>query len=119
MPFEKIGEDSLDAVINVRLTSSEKTKLKDEAELAGLSMSALVRRRYFGRPVRAKTDEWMIRELLRLGGLLKHIHNQSGGAYSQQTAEAIFALKTCIGRVVRGGQENKKPAQIRSESGSD
>ena len=110
MSFEKIGVESLDAIINVRLISSEKNKLKSDAELAGMSMSALVRRRYFGRPVHAKTDEWMIRELLRLGGLLKHIHNQSGGAYSYQTAEAISALKDCIGRIVRGGQEDQETA---------
>jgi hypothetical protein len=106
MPFKKIDEESLDAIINVRATSSEKAKLKKEAELAGISMSALARRRYFGKPVRAKTDERMIHELMRLGGLLKHIHNQSGGAYSQQTAEAIYALKACIGRIVRGGKED-------------
>lgn len=106
MPFEKTGEESLDAVINVRLTMGEKSRLKKDAELAGLTMSVLIRRRYFGKPVRAKIDEWMIRELLRLGGLLKHIHNQSGGAYSHQTAGAIVALTACIGRVVHGGQED-------------
>ena len=41
--------------------------------MAGLSVSAYLRRRFFGgRPLIAHTDAMMIRELRRLGGLLKH-----------------------------------------------
>jgi len=87
------GPEPLDAVINVRLTAAEKARLKEDADLAGLSMSELVRRRYFGRPIIANADAVMLKELRRIGGLLKHIHNESGGVYSKQTAEALVALK--------------------------
>ena len=96
MVFQTHGIEPLDAVINVRLTSAEKATLKEDADLAGLSMSELVRRRYFGRPIIANADAVMLKELRRLGGLLKHIHNQSAGAYSQATASAIAELRVYI-----------------------
>jgi hypothetical protein len=99
MPFKTSGLEPLDTVINVRLTSAEKAKLKDDADLASMSMSALVRRRYFGRPIVANADAMMIKELRRLGGLLKHIHTQSGGNYSQQTAATLARVKAYIERL--------------------
>jgi hypothetical protein len=96
MPFETHGLESLDAVINVRLTAAEKARLKEDADLAGLSMSELVRRRYFGRPIIANADAVMLKELRRIGGLLKHVHNESNGIYSKDTAGALVALKAYI-----------------------
>lgn len=106
MPFQKSGAEPLDAIINVRLTASEKVTLKEDAALAGISISALVRRRYFGRPIIAHANIAMIRELMRLGGLLKNIHNQSGGAYSRATAEALRAVTDYIERLSRGRQKS-------------
>jgi hypothetical protein len=71
MPFETQGPEPLDAVINVR-------------------------RRYFGRPIIANADAVMLKELRRIGGLLKHIHNESAGVYSKDTAGALVALKAYI-----------------------
>ena len=96
MPFETHGFLALDAVINVRLTASEKVSLKEDADLAGLSMSELVRRRYFGKPIVANADVVMLKELRRIGGLLKHIHTESNGIYSKDTAEVLVALKAYI-----------------------
>lgn len=96
MPFEVMGDAPLDAVVNVRLLAEEKERLRDDADLAGLSMSALIRARYFGRRIVSNADRQMIKELRRLGGLLKHVHNQSKGAYSQDTAAAINSLRTHI-----------------------
>ena len=89
MPFESIGPVPLDAIVNVRLTSSEKERLRKDADTAGVSMSELVRRRYFGMPLVAHADEIMLKELRRVGGLLKHVHTESNGAYSIDTAKAI------------------------------
>ena len=101
MPFQKIGDDGLDAIVNVRLTSEEKERLRDDADMAGLSMSALIRARYFGRPVVAHADQVLIKELRRVGGLLKHIHNESGGAYSAETSAALFLVNEAIRKVAR------------------
>jgi len=99
MPFETKGAEPLDATINVRLTVPEKEKLKEDADLAGLSMSELVRRRYFGRPIIANADAIMLKELRRIGGLLKSVHIESNGAYSEITAKALAELRTYIHRL--------------------
>ncbi|AMM18806.1 MobB mobilization protein (plasmid) [Burkholderia sp. PAMC 28687] len=96
MPFVQNGLEALDCLISLRLTASEKVRLKEDADLAGLSVSELVRRRYFGRPIVANADAIMIKELRRLGGLLKHVHVKSEGAYSRETAAALLAVKTYI-----------------------
>lgn len=101
MPFETQGLEPLDAVINVRLTATEKAKLKEDADLAGLSLSELVRRRYFGKPILANADAVMLKELRRLGGLLKHVHNDSQGVYSKETAGALMALKAYLEQLSR------------------
>lgn len=106
MPFEKRGEEPLDAVINVRLTTAEKTRLVEDADMAALSMSELVRRRYFGRPVLASADQAMIRELRRLGGLLKHLHNETSGVLHRDAAEVLAALKAYIERLSHDRQKN-------------
>lgn len=99
MVFQKIGDDELDAVVNVRLTSEEKARLRDDADMAALSMSALVRARYFGRPVVAHVDQVMIKELRRVGGLLKKIHTDNGGVYESETLAALVQIKEAIQRV--------------------
>ena len=57
----------------LRLTAGEDEKLTRQAATAGISVSEYMRRLFFGgRPIIAKTDDLTIRELRRLGGLLKH-----------------------------------------------
>jgi len=92
MVFEVKGAKALGERITLRLASDEKERLKSDADLAGLSMSEVVRRHYFGRPIIANADATMIKELRRMGGLMKHIHLESGGAYSEQTAGAIHSI---------------------------
>jgi len=57
----------------VRLSEAEEAILREQAMSAGLNVAEYMRRRLFGgRPIVAKTDNQTIRELRRLGGLLKH-----------------------------------------------
>ena len=101
MPFEVQGDAPLTEKIAVRLQPAEKAQLREDADLAGISVSELVRRRYFGRPIVANADLLMIKELRRLGGLLKHVHNESGGAYSAETSAALFLVSEAIKKVAR------------------
>ena len=96
MVFEKKGMAQLDARLNLRLPSNELEVIRSDANMAGISMSETVRARYFGRQVVANADMVMIKELRRIGGLLKHIHNESNGTYSQQTAETLASVKNYI-----------------------
>ncbi len=57
----------------LRLTAGEDERLTRQAATAGISVSEYMRRLFFGgRPIIARTDDQTIRELRRLGGLLKH-----------------------------------------------
>ena len=81
----------------VRMTAEEEERLREQAANAGLSVSEYVRRLMFGgRPITARTDTQTIRELRRLGGLLKHhfgLVRESGRpeaiAKTGQTLESI------------------------------
>lgn len=93
MGFLEQAAERLDARVNIRLTASEKLQLQENANAAGLGVSELIRRRYFGRKVIARADLQILKELRRQGGLLKHLHNQSGGVYSVETACALRSLQ--------------------------
>lgn len=79
MPQTRKETEPLTERIGVRVTAGEKARLREDAALASLSVSELVRRRYFGQPILARADQAMVRELRRLGGLLKPIRAESGG----------------------------------------
>ena len=67
------GLSSAKKWITLRVSLEEKERLAGQADIAGLSVSEYMRRRFFGgRPLIAHTDELVVRELRRLGGLLKH-----------------------------------------------
>ena len=98
--------DPLTGIVNVRLTAAEKSRLQDDAAMASLTMSELIRRRFFGRSIVAKADDIMIREVRRLGGMVKHLHNESNGAYSAETAAALKALRLFIEGVTRDSKKS-------------
>ena len=91
----------LTAVVNIRLTAGERAAVAENAETAGLTVSDYCRRLIFGRTVHAHTDSAAIRELRRVGGLLKAVHTESGGVYSAATATALTELRHAIRRVAR------------------
>ncbi len=102
MPFRKKGATGLTERLDVRVAPGEKAQLRAIAEAAGIVVAELVRRRALGRPVVSRTDATTIRELRRLGGLLKMVHVESRGAYSRETAAALAALHATIRRLASG-----------------
>lgn len=96
MPFETKGAQALDGTLNLRVTSEEKARLQEDASFAGLSMSEVVRRRYFGRPLIADADAVIIRELRRIGRLLQQGHAQSNGEPSEPITAALAEVRACI-----------------------
>lgn len=86
-----------EARITVRLHPHEKAKLKVDARTAGLSMGELVRRQYFNRRIVADVDREMIEQLRKIGvGLIKHVHNETGGIYAAQTAAILSDVQAFI-----------------------
>lgn len=60
-------------LLTLRVTPEEKARLREKAAVIGMSLSEYARAKIFGgRPIIPRTDEWTIRELRRMGGLLKH-----------------------------------------------
>ena len=101
-------KEQLDQRITLRLTSSEKAQLIEDANLAQLTLSELIRRRYFGKPILASTDAQTIRELRRMGGLLKHIWNESGATYNENIAPALLAIKQYIEQLAHQDRDRRK-----------
>ena len=117
MPFRKlrevgvgnVGNVGLTRRLDVRVSPAEKNEIRSIAEAAGLSVAELVRRRVLGRPVVARTDATTIRELRRLGGLLKKVHVDSGGAYRAATADALAELTRAIEVLAAGSTGASSP----------
>jgi hypothetical protein len=103
VPFRRKGPAGLVERVDVRVAPGEKQQLRAIAKGAGIAVSELVRLRALGRPVICGTDATTIRELRRLGGLLKKVHVDSNGAYSQQTAAALAGLQGAIARLTGHG----------------
>ena len=91
--------DALSARIQFRLTPDERAQVGTQADAAGMTLSTYTRHRILGHRVLAHADDVTIRELRRLGGLLKLVHTQSRGAYSAQTAAALGDIKAAIERI--------------------
>src|SRR5206468_11247146 len=102
MPFRSRRAAALTERLDVRISPGEKQELRSAAVAAGIPMAELVRMRALGRAVVARTDATAIRELRRLGGLLKKIHLDSGGAYRRETAAMLDALRSAITRLAAG-----------------
>jgi hypothetical protein len=102
MPFEQKGTKALSERVTLRLALDEKQKLMQDAELAGISVSEVIRRHYFGKPIIASANVSMIRELRRMGALMKNAHLESKGAYSTQTSDAITSIARCIDTLASG-----------------
>jgi hypothetical protein len=79
--------------VTVRLSEEESQAIRGQSYVCHLTMSEYIRRRVLGKRVVPQSDLAVLAELRRLGGLLKHVHNESHGAYSELTADAIRALE--------------------------
>ena len=100
------GKYAANLLVTLRVTMEEKMRLAEQASIAGLSVSEYIRRRFFGgRPLIANTDEMMIRELRRLGGLLKHNFEtlRQAGASHEHLREQEETLRRIVGAIDRIG----------------
>ena len=111
------GVSSSKLWVTVRVSPEEKARLEQQADMAGLSVSAYLRRRFFGgRPLIAliaHTDAMMIRELRRIGGLLKHNFEtlrQSGAGVDmlEQQERALELLISAIEHLGVPGHDSEE-----------
>ena len=88
----------------LRLTGEEDARLSGQAAIAGISVSEYMRRLFFGgRPLVAKTDGETIRELRRLGGLLKYnfeaVREKGGRNELAELSATLNAIRAVIERL--------------------
>ena len=106
MEDESNGRGRFEARRTLRLSAEENERLARQADVAGISVSEYIRRLCFGgRPITSRTDSQTIRELRRLGGLLKHNFEnvrEAGGYQALPKMEAsLEAVRRAIERLSR------------------
>lgn len=82
-------------VVNFRLTEDERARINADAEAAGISVSAYVRKRVLGHSVISHADMVMVNELRRQGGLLK-LALSMGAIDKVETNEALRLIADTI-----------------------
>jgi hypothetical protein len=87
--------------LTVRFRPGELSGLSEQADMSGLSVSELVRRRALKMRVMPATDLKMLSELRRIGGLVKHLFNETNGLYRQKTSALLDELHAAAIRVGR------------------
>jgi hypothetical protein len=100
--------------VTVRLNDAEYAFLMQQADVCSVTPSSFIRSRALGKVIVPQTDLRVLAELRRIGGLLKHIHNESNGAYSVQTADLLRQLSSYIRKLSRE-RETKEPRKQASK----
>jgi hypothetical protein len=91
--------------LTVRFCTGELKELSSQAEVSGLSVSELVRRRALEKRVAVVADLKMLSELRRIGGLVKHIFNETNGLYRQKTSALLNELHAAAIRIGQNREE--------------
>jgi len=108
MKKKTIRETRFPSRRTIRMTTAEGERLKEQADSAGLSVSEYMRRLMFGgRPIVARTDSQAIRELRRLGGLLKH---HFGMVRATGQPEAIARMSNTLESIQNAIESISKPS---------
>lgn len=86
--------------LKARCTDEEVELIRAKAEAAELTVSDLLRSSALNRKIMTRTDKRLMGELLRLGGLQKHLYNQMQDGMttelSKQFSETLVALKKAV-----------------------
>jgi protein required for attachment to host cells len=86
--------------LKARCNEEEEDLIRRKAEAAGLTVSDLLRRSALNRRIVTRTDQRLLSELLRLGGLQKHLYNQMQEVMttelSKEFSETLVALKKAV-----------------------
>lgn len=86
--------------IEIRCTEADADLIRDKAIAAGISTSELLRRSALSRKIMTRTDTRLMNELLRLGGLQKHLYTQMQSSMttelSKQFAEVLVEIKKAV-----------------------
>lgn len=83
----------------IRCFEDEEEIVRQKAHDCGQSVGQFMLATALNRRTRSKVDGHILNELRRLGGLQKHLYNESGGRHSNELAEILVELKQAIIRI--------------------
>lgn len=102
----------LDAVLNVRLTAREKAAFREMASQAGLTASALARRRCTGRPAAPHAEDAVIDRLRRAGRIAlreRAGRDGAGGRALDAILDELRAALHLLNRPLEGRADAQRP----------
>lgn len=85
--------------LKTRCLPEESDVIREKAMDSGVTVSEFLRCAALGRKTRSTIDSQIINELRRLGGLQKHLFNESGGVHSKEFSDVLIAIKEAILRI--------------------
>ena len=88
-------------VIRVRMSEKEYADLMNRLEKCGMNAADFIRHAVAGKKIVSRVDSNLINQFSKLGGLLKKVHSDSHGAYSDLTRDAIQALTQAARTLIR------------------
>lgn len=98
--------------IGVRFAACEYEKIRAESEKIGVTVSAYIRAKalhgFLHIPKYAKIDTDAVNLFSKMGGLLKKIHTESGGAYSVKTAALLGDMQRVVAGIMRDLERNDR-----------
>lgn len=98
-------------LIQLRCTEAEAEAIKGKANAAGLTTSEYVRRTALSRRIMVRTDIRMMNELLRLGGLQKHLFNQMQSNMTTELSRQFSEVLTSITHAINALDMTPVPAE--------
>lgn len=114
--MNSVESSELGKPTGIRFSADEKSRLQLEAKVAGLTFGEYVRRCCNKKSTTSRVELAAIRELCRLGGLLKELNGQSSGVYRDDIALTIATIRRQIAHLASGTEQGRElPAQSGAE----
>lgn len=82
-----------------RCFPEEELEIRQRAADCGLSVGAYLLACGLGRQTRSRTDQIVINELRKLGGLQKHLFKEGQGGLSREYADILITINDAISRI--------------------
>jgi rRNA maturation protein Rpf1 len=92
----KGGRELRSCVISVRFSEEERALIVEAMKKSGLTFSAFVRKRILGKRVATNAEMGVLEGLRRHGRAIRQTWEESGGGYSDATAQAIKDLSAYV-----------------------
>jgi hypothetical protein len=83
----------------IRCFAEDELAVRQKAVDCNLSIGQFLLKAALGRPTRSKVDQHILNELRRLGGLQKHLFNESGGQMSREFSAVLIEVQKAIARI--------------------